>query len=415
MLTASIISIGSELLSGRTINSNAATIGKRMTRDGIHIQRVITVADDRNALTEAFRYCETDSKIIFCTGGLGPTNDDMTRQIIADYIGEELVCFEHDLARIEAIFARYGRTMTESNRFQAYYPKSATIYPNDLGTASGFKVSHDDHDFYFVPGVPYEMSHLLDEHIRHEWTDHGDTPAAMRIYRTANIPESGLYESLKPIMEQHPELEFTFYPKYLTVDVFCRSTTDALNGVAKKLDALLSKDTYSRDEHVDLMDVIHRELAGRDATLSLAESCTGGLLASMITEKPGISNVFVGGIVSYSNELKIRELGVDPLTLDRYGAVSEQCVAEMAEGARRRLQTDYAISVSGIAGPDGGTADKPVGTVCFGIAGPEGTLTKRRVIGNKRQVIQKRSAYYGFYLLWRYLENPVKMLKSTEK
>jgi nicotinamide-nucleotide amidase len=406
-MNVSIISIGNELLNGKTVNTNASFIGKEISKINGKLKRILTVEDNKDDLIDAFNICSADSTIIICSGGLGPTNDDKTRDIVADYFCDELICYEDEIKKIEELFKKFNRPVSDINRKQAFYPTEARLFENKLGTASGFCMTKNTSRFYFVPGVPYEMKHLMSEQVLPEIIHDYPTTATQKIllYRTANIAESMLYEKLLDIIESNDQLEFAFYPNFRKVDVYARGTFEVIQNNEEKINHVLLPYTYSNKESTELVDVLAEKLNNLHWQLSVAESCTGGLLAANFVSKSGASRFFKGGIIAYSNEVKRHELAVQEKTLSEYGAVSEECVKEMAMGTLNKFKTDVAISISGIAGPEGGTDEKPVGTVCLAVATPNGVTTTTQRLGNTRDLVQKRAVHAAEILLWKELIN----------
>lgn len=402
----SVISIGNELLNGKTINSNASVIGRECSSIGLTPQRILTVSDDKTSLNAAFDLCRADSDIVICSGGLGPTEDDLTRQIVADYFSDVLELNETELEKITARFKQFGRELTELNKGQARYPRQAKLFNNNFGTASAFLMRKEHTSFFFLPGVPYEMTHLLIEQIipylKNEFNLHGQTDYLL--FRMANVPESILNEWLAPLIAKFEELEFAFYPNFMLVDVYVRGRAKLLAECEPELGRILGEKCYSRSESADIIDVIVAQLLAEGAKVTFAESCTGGLLASAFVAKAGVSSVFSGSFVVYSNEAKQADVAVNAETLENRGAVSEECVSEMALGAAKRSQSQYAVAISGIAGPSGGSEEKPVGTVCFAVALPAGVVTKTRMLGTQRKLVQNRAVSYALFLLWQSLK-----------
>jgi nicotinamide-nucleotide amidase len=407
MMSLSIISIGNELLNGKTVNSNASFIGRECTKIGLSPIRILTVSDEKNSLVNAFDYCLQDSTIVICSGGLGPTSDDFTRSIVAAYFNDNLELDKNELTKITARFKEFGRTLSERNKKQAEYPSKAKLFNNNFGTASGFLMRKKNTAFYFLPGVPYEMKHLLTEQIipsiQKGRQDIVNT--SYLLYRVVNVPESSLNEFLEELITANQHLEFAFYPNFLCVDVYIRGEGASLKEIEPELNLILLEHSYSRDEKKDLVDVILYELKKKKKKVSFAESCTGGLLSAAIVEKSGASEVFRASYIVYDNKMKEQELAVSKETLSKYGAVSTKCVEEMALGCAKRAKTDYALSISGIAGPSGGTEEKPVGTVCFGLASPNAVSSNVRKLGTQRELVQKRAVSYALFLLWKELIN----------
>ena len=406
MIKATILSIGSELLNGRTINSNATFIGKQLSSAGIEVAQCITIPDTLDAIWSGLKQCIAISDIVITTGGLGPTNDDITKQAIADFCSLKLVRSKIELKRLEHFFYTRGRELNKLNQSQADYPETADIFENILGTASGFHIAQNGKHIYSCPGVPYEMEYLVEKeflpHILSIFPSKKETTTL--VYRTSNAPESTLYTLAEDIILADNQVEFAFYPTFMSVDVKVTLPLLKVDKKKKKIEDLYKDYLYSRDEEISLQEVVGKLLVKQNATVSFAESCTGGLISHSVAQYSGASNYFKGSIISYSNEVKQSELGVLTETLETFDAVSHECVKEMADGVREKLKTDYSLSISGIAGPTGGTEEKPVGTVFIGISSSKGTFSEKFQLGIKRTLIQRRAVTKAIWLLLQELK-----------
>lgn len=410
-----LLSIGDELLLGDIVDTNAPWLSRRLGELGVRVARRATVGDDEEDIVRAVREALDRTGAVVCTGGLGPTADDLTRPAVARVFGRRLRLDEDALARIRARFAELGREMPERNRVQAELPEGATVFPNDWGTAPGFALEDDAGRFVVVlPGVPLEMERIFDAYalpfLRRRWPE-GARPLVHRVLRTTGIAEAVVADRIADIAESIRPLTIAYLPRVTGVDLRLTSwgALDAADA-ARRLDeaeAMLRERlggyVYGTDDD-DLAAVVGDALRRRGLTLALAESCTGGLIAKRITDIPGSSSYFFGGLVTYSNESKQALLGVREATLVAYGAVSEQTAREMAVGARRAIGADVAVSVTGIAGPGGGSPEKPVGTVWIGIATADGVETRHYRFLGERDEIRERTAQAALALLWRHLE-----------
>lgn len=410
-MQAEIIAIGDEILVGQTIDTNSGYTASRLSEFGIEVYQKRVVADRQEAILEALSTVHPESKFIFMTGGLGPTKDDITKSTLLEFFGGQLVENKEVLENIKRLFASFNAIPREANLRQALVPNTCTVINNQLGTAPGMRFEKEGRFYFSTPGVPYETRHLVGEKII-PWIDEnfGRGKIFHRSFLTQGVPESILAERLKEWEDQLPaEVHLAYLPSpgmvRLRLSGFGESGEESQNLVNRegvKLKEILGETIFGEGE-TPLAAVLGQELLKREATLATAESCTGGNLAHMITEIPGSSRYFEGGVVSYSNSLKQNLLGVKPETLQKHGAVSEATVREMAEGARRKLSTDYAISTSGVAGPDGGTEEKPVGLVWIAVAGPHETLARSFRFGRDRGRNIRRSSFMALDLCRRML------------
>jgi len=409
-MNATIISIGDELLIGQTINTNASMIARKIAKAGVSVNSILTIGDTGNAIREAVAAAQANSDIAIVTGGLGPTHDDLTKDVLVKHFGGKLVLYPEILKALEARFEQRGYRMPENNRGQAMLPDNAKVLPNKVGTAQGMLFQSGKFLCFVLPGVPYEASFIMDDSIVPMLSSMiKDVVLLHQSWRTVGVPESVLAEKIGDIaaIEEHGKL--AFLPKYSGVDlrisVRAANRAEAETRIRKSEKIIRAKVGHhiygSGDE--SLAGTVGAILRERSATLAVAESCTGGLLCARLTSEPGSSDFFVGGMVTYSNAEKIRQLGVREDTLKKHGAVSEEVALEMSVGARHRLQVDFAISTTGIAGPGGGSAEKPVGTVWIGFASAEKSYAKKYTISSLREVNQERSVNYALAILLREL------------
>lgn len=407
-LSLEIVAVGTELLLGETVDTNAAHAGRMLAAQGITVTRRATVADRHEEITAAVGAALSRSGTVIVTGGLGPTRDDLTRDAVATLLERPLEFRDDVWQELVARWQRIGRTIAASNRSQAMVPVGGTVLPNRWGSAPGLWLETAGGLVILLPGVPLEFRNLLEHEVLPRLTArHGTRRTVSRMLRTTAIPESRLGELLGPLEESLRPVTLAYLPDQGGVDL--RLTAWQLDPAGA--DAALDRaEAVVRDAagrwiyaagDADLADVVLAELRARGLTLATAESCTGGLLGGRITAIPGSSDVYHGGIVSYADEAKVALLGVDPSTLAAHGAVSEAVVREMAAGALQRLDADAAMAVTGIAGPDGGTEDKPVGTVWLGWALPGRQEAARIGLAGDRGQVRERAVQAA---LWGLLQ-----------
>lgn len=384
-VTASIITIGDELLIGQTIDTNSAWIAQQLNAIGIVLQRRVAVGDDKTAITTALDEESGRSHLILLTGGLGPTADDITKPLLCEYFGGKLVQNEAALQNLLQLFESRGLPILERNLQQAMVPDVCTVIQNKRGTAPGMWFEREGRVFVSMPGVPHEMKGMMIDFVLPQLRVRFQTPAIIhRTLVTAGQGESFVAERLAEFEQQLPaHIKLAYLPGYgllklrLTAMGAGERVLEAeVDNHFKQLQNILA-DIAVANEDIGLEVVVGRLLKARGQSLGLAESCTGGYIAHKITLVPGCSAYFKGSIVSYANEVKTGVLKVAQSVMDASGAVSEETVKQMLAGALHLLQTDYAIAVSGIMGPDGGSAEKPVGTVWMAVGNRHRTLTRR--------------------------------------
>ncbi|WP_214229317.1 competence/damage-inducible protein A [Pedobacter sp. B4-66] len=399
-MLAEIITIGDEILIGQIVDTNSAWMAKELNLIGIKVKQITSVSDDGDHIIEALTLAEKRARIILITGGLGPTKDDITKITLARYFNMGLRRDEPTLAHITEIFTRFNKPMIESNMKQADVPDGCTVIKNENGTAPCMWFEHNGNIIVSMPGVPFEMMYLMQEQILPRLKSAFKLPFIVhKTILTANIGESFLAAEIEDVENSLPEhIKLAYLPRLGQVRLRLSSTgtnetilRDEVEVYAQQIIARVKKNVVV-EEDIALEKAILNIMDKRKLTLSTAESCTGGYIAHLITQHPGCSSVYVGGAVVYSYELKESVLGVSPETLNNYGAVSEQTVKEMAQGAIDHFKTDYAVAVSGIAGPDGGMPGKPVGTVWIAVASSKGVVAKVYNFGNKRAQNIERSA-----------------------
>lgn len=390
-MKATVITIGDEILIGQIVDTNSAWIGQQFSELGVKLHEIISVSDDAAQITDALNRAKTTSQIILMTGGLGPTKDDITKKTLVEYFNTELVLNEEVWEKMKQIFEKRGAKVLEINRSQAMIPKDCIMLPNLRGTAQGSWFERDGVVFVSMPGVPHEMKHLMEKQVLPRLREKFSFPKIVHAtIMTAGGGESSIANMLTEFEEQLPaNMKLAYLPNLGTVKLRLTasgsgdSLTAEVEAQKEKMKAILGNFYYTDGEE-PLESTIGNMLLDRKATVGCAESCTGGYIAHLFTSIPGSSKYFEGGVVSYSYEVKEKVLGVKNETLNSVGAVSEECVREMLEGLLRVAGTTYGIAVSGIAGPDGGTTDKPVGTVWIAVG------SKEKIIARKFQFFPSR-------------------------
>lgn len=403
MILAEIITIGDELLIGQVIDTNSAWMGQKLNEIGIKVKQITSISDDKMHILTTLEEAKKRADVILITGGLGPTKDDITKKTLCDYFGSELVFHEPSFKVIEEIFNSRGRTITETNRLQAYVPANCEVLVNKNGTAPGMWFNDGKKIIVSMPGVPNEMKGLMETLVIPQLKSKFNL--APIVHKT--ILTQGIGESFLSDLIEKWELAL---PVYMKLAYLPSAGTVRLRITASGKDAdVLRKEVESQTEELkkliseyifgyetdQLESLIGELLVQKNKTLSTAESCTGGFIAHKITSVPGSSRYYMGSVLPYSNDLKTGLLKVDPELIAKHGAVSQEVVTQMAELARKMLKTDYAIATSGIAGPSGGSDLKPVGTVWIGIAGPEKTKAWKVQLGSNRLRVITETALHA--------------------
>jgi nicotinamide-nucleotide amidase len=400
-MKAEIISIGSELTTGQNLDTNGQWLSLRLAELGIPVGWHTTVADDLVDNIEVFRIATQRAGLVLATGGLGPTLDDLTREVLAKLAGVELVFDESSFRHIQEMFARRGRSMPERNRVQALFPAGAEPLPNPMGTAPGIFQRVGNSVIAAMPGVPSEMFAMFELQVRPRLEKLGLAGRAVQIVRKINTfgaGESAVEEQLSELTRRGhvPEVGITASDATISLRIFGRAPShgeavEQIRPVEQTILQRLGKLVYGSDEE-ELQDAVIRLLGQKRKSLATAESITAGLIARRLGQVPGASAWFHGGVVAYVNRVKAEVLGVPEDLLDKHGAVSAQVVEGMAVGCRKRLGTDIAVSTSGLAGPTGATPDKPIGLVYVGLAWEGGSRTASHSWSGTRQEIQSRTA-----------------------
>lgn len=393
-ILAEIIAIGDELLYGQTLDTNSHWISGELDKVGIKVVRRTTVGDIESEILTAFAEAEKRADIILITGGLGPTNDDLTKPCLAKYFNCKIVMFEDALRDVTTFFASRGRELTELNRQQAALPECCKAVRNELGTAPGMWFDRSDKVFVSMPGVPHEMKKMMTDNVIPQLLQKYQTPTIRhQIIKTVGIGESFLAEKIASWENALPShIKLAYLPSLGEVKLRLTAIGQSAEAMdvelkewVEKLKPLASQYIYGYNE-TPLEAVIGQLLRDRKLTLSIAESCTGGYLSHLITSIPGSSEYFLGTMIPYAYEIKMRQLGVKPETLEKHGAVSEPTIIEMANIVRAKFSTDIGVATSGIAGPGGATPEKPVGTVWIAYSDKHQTVTRKLQLSTDRMI-----------------------------
>ena len=409
-MTAEILSIGDELLIGQVVNTNAAFIGEQLSLLGIEVRRVTTVGDRLDDLVSAFARAWETADIVVTTGGLGPTHDDVTRDAVCRFFDTDLVEDAVVLADVERFLAERRRPVTPANRDQAMVPRGATVIRNGEGTAPGYHFPRDGRHLFVTPGVPYEMRSMVENYILDALRDGLRGGRASLTVLTTGIPESTLSDLLGGIETRCPGCSVAYLPSPAGVRVRLTAVAPSQDDAEARIEELRgwllerAREFVYGYDRMTLEAVVEEILVARGLRLAVAESCTGGIIATRLTDVPGSSRCFERGFITYSNVSKTELLGVDPAIMAAHGAVSRETAEAMAEGARLAARCDIALSATGIAGPDGGSAEKPVGLVWIGISGPGGTFAFPHFFGGDRVRTRQRAAQAALDLLRRSLQ-----------
>lgn len=387
-ILADIITIGDEILYGQTIDTNSAFIGEKLGEAGIRINQITSISDTKDHILKTLK--ESKANIILITGGLGPTLDDITKQTLCEYFNDSLELNSLAWENVQHFYASRKREISEINKLQAHLPTKCECLSNLVGTASGMWFEHDNQIYISMPGVPREMKKLITDFVLPKLKRKMDLPFIKHQFiNTVGIPESDLATMMESWVNQLPKnISLAYLPSLgrvkLRLTIKGSSSEELINLLLKQTESLvpiIEKYIYSVND-TSLPEAVAKLLIGNKLTISTAESCTGGNVAKTLTSVSGSSQYFSGGAVTYSNEMKIQELGVNSNSLQKFGAVSEQTVIEMTEGACKKFNTDISIATTGIAGPDGGTPSKPIGTVWIAIS-YQGTITTKLIqVGN---------------------------------
>ena len=374
-----LVTIGAELLNGARTNTNAAWIGQNVISVGGVIDWHMTVNDEKNTIESALDEVPTSIDVVLCTGGLGPTHDDITSSVLYDYFGAKPEFDEQYWQLLTKKFAARDQVIPDINRNQAMKPDIGEVIPNPIGSARGLHLSNKSYHLFAMPGVPAEMKSMMTNTILPWIESRSKSKIHVTVMRTTGIMESVLYEKVQGVLDDYPQINVAFLPRFTGVDIrLTTSDKNTLNRLVDQISPVIQKYHFG-GEGVELEDAVGSLLIKNRKTIATAESCTGGLIGDRLTNISGSSLYYKGGIVAYSNSVKEKTIGVKKETLDSAGSVSEETALEMARGIRNKLNADIGLSTTGIAGPKGGTKEKPVGLVYIAISYDRGEKVYRFV------------------------------------
>ncbi len=410
-MNAEIITIGDEILIGQIVDTNSAWMAVELNQIGVRIAQITSISDDPEHLVKALNDAKQRAKVILITGGLGPTKDDRTKKVLCEYFNSKLIIDPKTLEHVTQFFSKRGMGVNQLNHDQALVPECCEVLDNPVGTAPGMWFVSEGVVFASMPGVPFEMKQMMTDHVLPRLVSlSGRGKIVHKTVHVIGIGESILAEMVESWENALPEfIHLAYLPSpgliRLRFSAFGEDEERLKNAVEEEIEKLkqLIPDAIFGYGEDTLAGVVGKLLMGKGATMATAESCTGGFIAHSITSIPGSSKWFKGAVVAYSNEIKGNVLGVSESTLLKYGAVSEQVVIEMVEGACKTMNADYAIATSGIAGPDGGTAEKPVGSVWVAVKGPNKTVAAFYNFANNRERNIIRSSQAGLDMLRLFL------------
>ena len=400
------ISIGDELLIGQVINTNAAWLGQQLSDVGFQLDSTLTIGDSEKAIMDAFNAC-LDADLVLVTGGLGPTADDITKPTVCKFFDTELVFCQEAYDNVVSLFKRRGFQMSERNRGQAMLPKACQYIPNTYGTAPCMWLEKQGTAFAFMPGVPFEMKGIFTDELlpRIKQRFHA-VPYEKRVIMTTGIGESFLADKIKDWEEALPDfLSLAYLPQHGMVRLRLSGQHEDADLLHATLDDQVEKLTRLVSDYIFAMQdqpierTVFDLLINKGMTFALAESCTGGNIAHVITLIPGSSEVFKGAAVTYATTTKTKVLGVPAETIERYGVVSQEVAEGMAKGVRDLMGADFGVATTGVAGPAGGTEENPVGTVCIAVASPDGVASKRFNFGKDRENVINRATITAYEML----------------
>jgi len=412
-ILAEIITIGDEILIGQIVDTNSAWIGKELNDIGIKVYQITSVQDNEDHILQAFSNAEDRVDLIIVTGGLGPTKDDITKKTMCKYFDCDLITDTHVLEDITKLFAQMGREMNDVQKGQALVPRVAKAIRNENGTAPGIWIEKQNKIFISMPGVPYEMKGIMNNSVLPMLQDYFETPAIVhKTILTQGVGETIIAEKIKDFENELPtHIKLAYLPSVGSVRLRLSAFGKNKNELQNEIDALLislmkeiEKYVFGFDE--DTLEKVIGELLKKDnSTIAIAESCTGGYISHLITKVPGSSDYLKGSVVSYANEIKIRILGVEHKSISENGAVSQQVVEQMAANVLKKFDVDYSIATSGIAGPTGGSVEKPVGTVWIAVASKDKVVSQMYLMGNNRERTIERTSLTALMMLRKMILN----------
>ena len=404
----SVLAIGSEILDGRVQDTNSQFIAKILSNEGIQLEKVLICDDIESHIVDSLQFLAKHSKFIIVSGGLGPTTDDLTRESIAKFFNVEIETRPTSITRLEKLYAKRNRVLDPSNHKQAQFPVGATIIDNDVGTAEGFQmtgtVQGETVQIFSVPGVPKELKPMFHAAIFPTIKKACATiPIYRRSFRTFGLPESNVGATIKAL--NFPDEIFVSYrASFPEIHIVVKGKNEAQinDAVAAAKSAVGNEFIFIEDQELSLPQAVGALLLQQSKTVSIAESCTGGLLGSFLTQTPGSSKYFSGGYICYANERKMQDISVPAEIIENYGAVSKECAEQMANGCRAKTNSNIAISITGIAGPDGGSDEKPVGTFFIGVSTRKKTYTFKHFFLSDRKAVQLFASFQALDYLRRF-------------
>ena len=412
VMDALILTIGDEILNGTTIDTNSAWIGRELALIGVSVKEIRSVSDRHEHILSTLHDIFSKYRLILVTGGLGPTNDDITKKTLCAFFGSELVFHENIYKRLQSAFASRGIVFTENNGSQAMLPADCEILPNALGTAQGMWFEKNGSVLISMPGVPFEMKGLMNDIILQKIKKQFTLPVIVNRYiMTSGISESLLADTIAPVENKLPayiSLAYLPAPGIVKLRLTAKGNNEdelkkEVEIYASEIISLVKESVFGSDGELP-EEVIGKKLKMLHATLATAESCTGGKIAAKITSIPGSSDYYVGSVVAYANEIKNSVLGVSSETLENFGAVSKETVDAMLTGALKVFRSDFAVAVSGVAGPSGGTDEKPVGTVYIGVADRKERVVKKYFFNKNREMNIEYAAVFAIHELMMLLD-----------
>ncbi|WP_454052311.1 competence/damage-inducible protein A [Clostridium sp. Marseille-Q7071] len=408
-MIAEILCVGTELLLGDIVNTNAQYLARRLSELGVFVYHQSVIGDNPERLKDAYKLAFSRSDLVITTGGLGPTKDDLTKEVAFEYFGKESVLHNESLEIIEGYFNKLGKPMSESNKKQAYFPKDAIILPNNNGTAPGCIIDEEGKILITLPGPPKEMKPMFEEAAVPYLLKYQDGILVSKVLRVIGVGESEAADMLTDIIDNQTNPTVAPYAKdgEVTFRITAKSHSEEesyelIKPIEEKVRKILGDRIYGEGE-TSLEEVLAEMLVKNNLTIATAESCTGGMIAAKLVNHSGVSSSFLEGAVTYSNESKIRRLGVNKNTLENYGAVSSETAEEMVKGITKTSGADIGISTTGIAGPSGGTEEKPVGLVYIGLSIKDEIIIKKLNLAGNRQKIRERATNIALDLLRREL------------
>lgn len=410
-MEATIVTVGDEILIGQVIDTNSAWMGQELNLRGIKVQEIISISDSYSDIMGTLKSVFERSDLILMTGGLGPTKDDITKKAIADFYGVEMVFHETTYERIVHFFKLLNKTPTEAHREQCLMPTNATLLNNKMGTAPGMWFEDNGKVLVSMPGVPYEMKSIMEEEVFDRLKKRFiSKPIVHKTILTIGEGETWIADRIAVFENSLPEnIKLAYLPNLGMVRLRLSATgtdeqvlNDLLNDKVKELQNLILDYIYGYDKDT-IQEAVGKLFIAKEKTISIAESCTGGYITHLITSVPGSSGYFMGGFTPYSNKMKEKLLKVKTSTLNNFGAVSEETVIEMVKGTLELFETDIAVAVSGIAGPDGGTAEKPVGTIWLAIGNADKTYTRKLQLSKDRMNNIRYTAIIALNMMRKFL------------